>query len=77
VAKTKLPKMKDVAYYQAKQSASGDLDGEPWVINSKTILREDDPLVKAYPQHFVPLAPTRMRPAVEQTTAAPGEVRGD
>jgi hypothetical protein len=59
-------------YFVAKESMSGVIDGAPFVANPSDLpLAEDDPRVKAYPQHFVEYE----TPDVEQATAAPGERR--
>jgi hypothetical protein len=58
-----------------KDAFSGDTEDGPVTLTPNHILRADDPLVKRWPHHFVPVEPTRMRPDVEQATAAPGEVR--
>lgn len=63
--------------FRAKDSTSGDLDGEPFVINPRDIFAADHPLVRARPELFEPVEPNRQRPAVEQMTQAPGEKRGE
>ncbi len=65
-----------VRYVQAKEAATGDFNGETFVVNPSTVLVEHDPLVKAFPHLFKPLEPSRQRPVIEQMTNAPGEVRG-
>lgn len=72
-----MPRTAAKRYVQGREPATGNLNGEPFVIGPRTILVEDDPLVRAYPHLFKPLEPSRQRPTVEQTTAAPGEKRGD
>lgn len=57
------------------QPASGDIDGEPFVINPGEIFAADHKLVRAKPHLFKPVEPTRDRPDVEQATKAPGERR--
>lgn len=65
-------------YVQAVEAATGEIDGETFVVSPRTtILASDHPIVKAYPHFFRPLEPTRRRPDVEMTTAAPGEKRGE
>lgn len=73
-------------YVRAKDSFSGDIDSGdrdeegrpvmvPVVVTPASILEASDPIVRRWPHHFQALAPDRQRPAVEQATAAPGEVR--
>lgn len=69
-------KTKPANHVRPKEAASGDHNGETFVLNPNEIYDADDEIVRAYPHLFVPLEATRQRPAVEQMTAAPGEVRG-
>jgi hypothetical protein len=55
-------------------AASGDHNGEPFVLNPNDLYRADDELVTAYPHLFKEAKQTR--PEVEQATASPGEKRG-
>lgn len=56
-----------------REAASGDYEGEMFVLNPNDLYRGSDVLVREYPHLFV--AADRTRPAVEQATAAPGELR--
>lgn len=71
MARTAAPK-----YVRATEPFSGDVDGDPFVVNPSEILTDDHPIVRKYGNLFKPVEATRQRPAVEQATAAPGEVRG-
>lgn len=62
------------ALMRPKEPATGEHDGEPFVINPRELFDADHPLVRAYPGLFTEADPTR--PDVEQMTAAPGEKRG-
>ena len=64
-------------YVRAREAATGDFNGEPFVLNPSEIFAPDHPLVRKYPHLFEPVEPSRQRPQVEQTTAAPGEKRGE
>jgi hypothetical protein len=63
-------------FVRACEPATGTFDGEPFVVGPSEIFAADHPLVRAYPHLFKPVEGSRQRPAVEQMTAAPGEVRG-
>ena len=64
-------------HMEAIETVSLVHEGVPYaLVKYTTILAADDPLVSAYPHFFRPLAVKRTRPLIEQTTAAPGEVRG-
>jgi hypothetical protein len=74
-AKTK--REKTTEFVQAKEAATGSVDGEPFVLTPNELFAADHPIVRAYPDFFKPLEdPHRQRPEVEQATAAPGEKRG-
>lgn len=59
------------------EPATGDYNGEPFVLSPREVFASDHPLVRAYPHLFKPVEQTRERPAVEQMTAGPGEQRGE
>lgn len=63
-------------FVHAREPATGTFDGETFVVSPSEIFAADHPIVRSHPHLFVPLEASRQRPAVEQTTAAPGEVRG-
>jgi hypothetical protein len=63
-------------FVQAREPATGTHDGEPFVVTPAEIFAADHPLVRAHPHLFKPVEESRQRPAVEQATAAPGEMRG-
>jgi hypothetical protein len=67
---------RNTRFVQPIEPAAGDFDGSSFVVNPSEVFAEDHPLVRAYPHLFKPLEPSRQRPEVEQTTAAPGEKRG-
>lgn len=53
------------------------LDGSPVVVHARqTFLFDDDELVRRFPQNFQ-VSADHHRPDVEETTAVPGEKRGD
>jgi hypothetical protein len=62
-------------FMRPREAATGDIDGEPFVLNPNEIFDADHPIVRAHPGLFMPVEPTRSRPSVEQATAAPGERR--
>jgi len=62
-------------HVQPREAASGDYNGEPFVLNPNEIFHTEDDLVRAYPHLFKPVSASRERPRVEQATAAPGELR--
>lgn len=64
-------------HVQAKEAASGSVDGVAFVLKPGEILRADDPIAKKYPGFFKELEPQRRRPVIENATAAPGERRGE
>lgn len=63
-------------YVRPRDSASGDLDGVPWVINPRQIFDAEDQLVRAYPHLFQPVEPTSRPPDIQDTSAEPGRLRG-
>jgi hypothetical protein len=64
-------------YVRPRDSASGDLDGVPWVINPRQIFEADDPLVRAHPGLFQPVEPSfKKPPEIQDTAADPGRKRG-
>lgn len=63
-------------FVQPREPASGTHNGEPFVVNPSEVFAADHPLVRSHPHLFRPLEASRERPAVEQMTAAPGELRG-
>lgn len=69
-------KTRTVAHVQAKEAATGVIDGTPFVLSPGEVLSADHEIVRAYPDFFRPLEPGRERPSVEQMTAEPGEKRG-
>jgi len=70
-----MPRPANPRHYRAKESCTGDIDGEVFVLSANAIYSADDPLVRARPELFMPLEADRTRPLVEQATAAPGEIR--
>lgn len=72
-----MPRTAEPRFVRPREACTFDHDGEAVVLSPKEILRADDPVVRARPNLFKPLEPSRQRPAVEQATAAPGEKRGD
>jgi hypothetical protein len=66
----------ELSYVQPIEPASVEHEGASLVVNPHQVFHADDSLVKAFPHLFKPLEASRQRPEVEQTTAAPGEVRG-
>jgi hypothetical protein len=72
-----MPRPPAVRHFKAKDSCFFD-DPQlgPVNLSANTIYNADDPVVRARPELFRPLEGSRERPAVEQATAAPGEVRG-
>ena len=53
-------------------------DGTEYTFRAgETLVASDHPLVGANPDWFTPVDKKRARPAVEETTAAPGVLRGD
>ena len=71
-----MPRTTAPRFVQPKEACTFDHDGESVVLSPREIFNVDDPLVRARPALFRPLEPSRQRPAVEQMTAAPGELRG-
>ncbi len=45
--------------------------------DGETIVDEDHPAVKEYPERFIPVKEKKARPEVEEATAAPGHKRGE
>ena len=64
-------------HYRAKESCTGDINGEVFVLSANAIYAHDDPVRLGRPELFTPLEAERSRPLVEQATAAPGERRGE
>ncbi len=64
-------------FVQVRDSASGDLDGETFVVRTGEVFASDHPIVVAFPHLFRPLVAAHDRPQVEQMTAGPGERRGE
>ena len=60
---------------QPIEAASGDHNGETFVLNPNELFDSDHELVRAYPHLFRQTKATHL--AVEQATAAPGEQRGE
>lgn len=60
---------------QPIEAASGDYDGEPFVLNPNELFDEGHALVRAYPHLFRQAKASH--PVVEQATEAPGELRGE
>lgn len=59
----------------AKTSFSTEVNGHPEaVVQGKSLLREDDPIVKQNPEYFE--SAERAVQEVEEATAAPAEKRG-
>lgn len=50
-------------YVRAREPATGDFGGVPFVVNPSTVMRASDALVKAFPHLFVPLEAGQPRPA--------------
>jgi hypothetical protein len=71
-----LPRPANPRFVRPIDSCTFDYDGGAETLNPSDILEADHPWVRARPQLFKALEPTRQRPAVEQATAAPGEQRG-
>ncbi len=64
------------AYYQVRETFLGTLDDGTFVeLHEGEVIDPDDPALKKWPERFKPFIP-RVRPLVEQATAAPGEKRG-
>jgi hypothetical protein len=64
------------AHMRPIEPASGDHNGDPFVLSPREVFASDHPLVRAFPHLFEPVDQTRERPAVEQMTDGPGEKRG-
>jgi hypothetical protein len=62
-------------FVRPREAATGDINGEQFVLNPNEIFDADHPIVRKHPGLFMPVEPTRHRPTVEQATAAPGELR--
>lgn len=71
-----MPRPPQPRYFRAKEACFFKFDDDDVVLSPNAIYAADDPLVRARPELFKPLEADRQRPAVEQATAAPGEVRG-
>ena len=71
-----MPRPPAVRHYRPKEACTFDFEGEAVVLNPNEIFEANDPIVRARPNLFRPLEADRQRPIVEQTTAAPGELRG-
>lgn len=69
------PRNTTTEYVRPREAATGDHNGEPFVLNPNEIFDADYPLVRKHPGLFMPVEPSRQRPSVEQATAAPGETR--
>lgn len=52
-----------------------DVNGMPVVVSPDDVMEDSEPIVRRYAHLFRPVSPTRGL-AVEQATAAPGELRG-
>jgi hypothetical protein len=63
-------------FVQPREPATGSFHGDAFVISPAEIFAADHPLVREFPHLFRAVSETRDRPAVEQMTAAPGELRG-
>jgi hypothetical protein len=74
--KTRQAAKRDVELVRPIEAASGDHNGEPFVLSPREVFNSDHQLVRAYPHLFQPVEQTRDRPDVEQMTAGPGEKRG-
>lgn len=70
-----MPRTAAPRYVRPREACTFDHDGAPVVLSPNEIFEKDDPVVKARPELFIPLEPSRQRPAVEQATAGPGEQR--
>lgn len=75
-AKTKKAATRETTHMQPIEPSTGTFNGEPFIVNPREVFASDHPLVRAFPHLFKAVEQTRERPAVEQTTAAPGEKRG-
>lgn len=73
---TRMAQKPKADHVQPIQPAAFIHDGSMVVVNPHEIFDRSHPYVKAKPKLFRPVEGTRQRPAVEQMTAAPGEVRG-
>ena len=62
-------------FVQPREAASGDYQGETFVLNPNEVFGAEHELVRAYPHLFRPVKESR--PVVEQMTDAPGELRGE
>lgn len=71
-----MPTKQRDTYVQAREPATGTVDGEQFVLSPGEVFDADHPIVRSYPDFFKPLEPSRQRPTVEQATAEPGERRG-
>lgn len=70
---------KEPQYVRAREAFFGCLkpgdDDTMVTVSPNEIIHADDPIVKKWPDKFIPLEPSRQRPSVEQATKAPGEQR--
>jgi hypothetical protein len=62
-------------YYTVSDTIVGTLDGAEVEYHMGEVVEADDPAVKKWPSHFVPLVVRAHRSKVEQATASPGEKR--
>lgn len=72
-----MPRTATPRFVRPIEACTFDHDGEAVVLSPRDIISADDELVRARPELFKPIEPSRQRPEVEQATAAPGEKRGD
>ena len=67
-----MPTKKEPDYFVARSSGVVRIDGKTeFYTAGKTIVHRDSELYRRIPERFTPVE----RPAVEQATAAPGQVR--
>jgi hypothetical protein len=60
---------------QPREPSTGTFEGDAFVLSPSEIFAADHPIVRQFPHLFRPVRESR--PAVEQATAAPGELRGE
>lgn len=63
-------------WLQPKEPATGDHEGEPFVLSPTDVFASGHPLVRKFPHLFKPMEERGERPEVERMTAAPGKKRG-
>ena len=61
--------------YQAKESFVAPVDGVDYSFTPQTLVEEGHPILRAYPELFIPVRVHFRAPDVEAASAAPGEKR--